>query len=99
MRGSLSRFLAIFAIVALGTGFLAGLLATTPDMRHTASELYHRSNLYDLYIAGNLGLDDGDLDALSAQENILGSMPAHMLDRPIVTEGGDTLLARLHGVK
>ena len=99
VRGSLSRFLAIFAIVALGTGFLAGLLATTPDMRHTASELYHRSNLYDLYIAGNLGLDDGDLDVLSAQENILGSMPAHMLDRQILTESGDTLVARLHGVK
>ena len=98
-RGSLSRFLAIFAIVARGTGFLAGLLATTPDMRHTASELYHRSNLYDLYIAGNLGLDDGDLDVLSAQENILGSMPAHMLDRQILTENGDTLVARLHGVK
>ena len=30
---TLSRFGAIFAIVALGVGFLAGLLATTPDMR------------------------------------------------------------------
>ena len=30
---SFSRFLAIFAIIALGVGFLAGLLATTPDMR------------------------------------------------------------------
>ncbi len=99
VRGSLSRFLAIFAIVALGAGFLAGLLATTPDMRHTASELYHRSNLYDLYIAGNLGLDDGDLAALASQENIRGAMPAHMLDRQILTESGDTLVARLHGVQ
>ena len=33
VRFSLSRFLAIFAIVALGVGFLAGLLAATPDMR------------------------------------------------------------------
>ena len=40
IRGSFSRFLAIFLIVALGAGFLAGLLATTPDMRHTVSELY-----------------------------------------------------------
>ena len=30
VRGSFSRFLAIFLIVALGAGFLAGLLATTP---------------------------------------------------------------------
>ena len=39
IRGSFSRFLAIFLIVALGAGFLAGLLATTPDMRHTISAL------------------------------------------------------------
>ena len=31
IRGSFSRFLAIFLIVALGAGFLAGLLATTPE--------------------------------------------------------------------
>ena len=31
-KGSRSRFVAIFAIVALGVGFLAGLLSTTPDM-------------------------------------------------------------------
>ena len=31
VRSSFSRFFAIFAIVALGCGFLAGLLVTTPD--------------------------------------------------------------------
>ena len=45
IRGSFSRFLAIFLIVALGAGFLAGLLAATPDMRHPVSELYHDTNL------------------------------------------------------
>ena len=33
---SMSRFLAIFAIVALGAGFLSGLMAATPDMRQSA---------------------------------------------------------------
>ena len=47
---------AIFAIVALGAGFLAGLMVTTPDIRHTMSELYRETNLFDLRIAGNLGL-------------------------------------------
>ena len=30
-----ARFFAIFAIVALGAGFFAGLSATSPDMRLT----------------------------------------------------------------
>ena len=41
IRGSFSRFLAIFAIVALGVGFLAGLAATTPDMRYSAGVYYN----------------------------------------------------------
>ena len=36
VRQSASRFMAIFAIVALGVGFLAGLLSATPDMRYSA---------------------------------------------------------------
>ena len=32
IRSTLSRFLAIFAIVALGVGFLAGLLSSPVDL-------------------------------------------------------------------
>ena len=46
VRFSLSRFLAIFAIVALGVGFLAGLLATTPDMRLSVDDYYDRMNMH-----------------------------------------------------
>jgi putative ABC transport system permease protein len=35
-----SRFLSIFAIIALGTGFFAGLKATTPDMKQTAQAYF-----------------------------------------------------------
>ena len=37
-KGSRSRFAAIFAIVALGVGFLAGLLSTTPDMEDSMED-------------------------------------------------------------
>ena len=36
IRGSLNRFLSILFIVALGSGFMAGLAATSPDMYATA---------------------------------------------------------------
>lgn len=98
IRGSLSRFLAIFLIVALGSGFLAGLLATTPDMRHTISELFHETNFYDLRIAGNLGLEQADLDAIAGVEGVRAVMAARSLDREIALSTGDTVVGRFHGV-
>ena len=98
IRGSFSRFLAIFLIVALGAGFLAGLLATTPDMRHTVSELYRETNLFDLRIVGNLGLEDADVQALAAVPGVRAVMPARSLDREITLSTGDMLAARFHGV-
>ena len=50
VRSSLSRFLAIFAIVALGVGFLSGLLASPVDMRHSADDYYdaNRKGMLDV---------------------------------------------------
>lgn len=98
IRGSFSRFLAIFLIVALAAGFLAGLLATTPDMRHTMSELFHDTNFYDVRIAGNLGLEQGDLEAIAEVEGIRAVMAARSLDREISLSTGDTVVGRFHGV-
>ena len=99
VRSSFSRFLAIFAIVALGCGFLAGLLVTTPDMRHSASQYYHDTNLYDLRIIGSLGLEEDDAAAVAAIPGVEAVMPAHTLDREIAFASGDTFVARLHGVR
>ena len=38
LSSSLGRFFAIFSIVALGVGFLAGLVSTTPDMRDSVEQ-------------------------------------------------------------
>lgn len=98
VRGSLSRFLAIFLIVALGAGFLAGLLATTPDMRHTVSELFRENNFYDLRIVGNLGLEEADMAAVAGVKGVSAVMPARSLDREVLLSSGDTVVARFHGV-
>ena len=49
IKKDFSRFMAILCIVALGTGFLSGLLATTPDMKESANKYYSYSHLYDFY--------------------------------------------------
>ena len=67
-------------------------------MRHTVSELYRETNLFDLRIAGNLGLEDTDVQALAAVPGVRAVMPARSLDREITLSTGDMLAARFHGV-
>ncbi|HHX62564.1 MAG TPA: hypothetical protein GX707_17905, partial [Epulopiscium sp.] len=56
VRQSFGRFFAIFAIVALGVGFLAGLLVATPNMKKTMDQYYEKYNMTDIFIKSNLGL-------------------------------------------
>ena len=43
IRHSMGRFLSIFAIVALGCGFFAGLKATMPDMVDSANDYFEEN--------------------------------------------------------
>ena len=45
IRRSLSRFLSILAIIALGCGFFAGVKATMPDMVSTAEDYFKDKKL------------------------------------------------------
>jgi len=100
VRGSLSRFLAIFAIAALGVGFLAGLLAATPDMKDTMEARYDETGLMDLRVLSTVGLSEQDLTALAAfpgVERVVGGKNADL----VVQAGDDARIAvtfhALHG--
>ena len=60
IRGSLGRFFAILAIVALGVGFYAGLKSSQPDMLHSADDYMHRQKMYDFRLMSSLGLSRSD---------------------------------------
>ena len=47
-KSTASRFAAVFAIVALGVGFLAGLNATPIDMKESMERYMDDGNFYDL---------------------------------------------------
>ena len=98
VRGSLSRFLAITAIVALGVGFFAGLLATTPDMRYSADRFFDDTALFDVRVVGTLALTDDDVEAIRAVEGVEELMPAYSADALVSDEGGEAQVARFHSV-
>ena len=77
LASSRGRFLAIFSIVALGVGFLAGLVSSTPDMRQSVETYLDGAGLYDIRIIGTLGLTQDDVQALQAVEGVQAVQPAY----------------------
>ncbi len=98
IKQSFGRFVAIFAIVALGVGFLAGLLATTPDMQASVDKYYDDSQMADINIKATMGLSDPDLKAISAMEEVEQVMPAYVTDSLMKTNHNEVLATRIYGL-
>lgn len=96
VRSSLSRFLAIFAIVALGSGFLAGILASPLDMRISADSYMDESEMFDLRVVSTMGLTDEDMEELGRIEGVQAVLPAHDTDTVMFSDMGDSHTARIH---
>lgn len=95
---TVSRFGAIFAIVALGVGFLVGLLSATPDMRYSGDVFFDDTALFDVRVVGGLGLTEEDMQAVRALDEVQDIMPAYTADMLVTTPAGDNLTTRIHSV-
>ena len=96
-RSTRSRFFAIFSIVALGVGFLAGLSATPVDMKESMERYMDDSNFYDLRVVSTLGLTDEDVQALQQVSGVQEVQPAYSADL-LVQTGDDSAVARAHSL-
>lgn len=96
-KGSKSRFIAIFAIVALGVGFLAGLLSTTPDMEDSMEEYLDGGNLFDLRVVSTLGLTEDDVAALEQVDGVTKAQGGKSADL-LVEQDGSELVCRVHAL-
>ncbi len=98
IRSTLSRFLAIFAIVALGVGFLAGLLSSPGNMRYSADVYYDEAHFYDYRVVSTLGLTEEDLQAVEELEQVEAVMPVYDSDFVLISSAGDSYTARMHSL-
>ena len=98
IRQSIGRFLAIFAIIALGVGFLAGILQTTPDMRASVDSYYKENSMADIFIKSTLGLTEDDLKEVSSLDGVKSVMPAYVTDAIMDTSSDESLVARIYGL-
>lgn len=98
IKDSLGRFAAIFGIVALGVGFLSGLLVTTPDMHLSADQYYDTNNMADVFIKATMGLTSDDMETLLKDEAVKELMPAFVTDVLLDTSEGKVLATRVYGL-
>ena len=84
--------IAIFAIIALGVGFFAGLRISTDAMLRTANAYFQEKELYDFRLISTLGLTREDVEAFAGLEGVekaIGSVNADFLSS---SEEGDIVL-------
>lgn len=95
IKGSLSRFLSIVSIVALGVGFLAGLLATTPDMRNSANDYFAENRFYDFYIQSTVGFSEDDVKEIKEQTYVKDAVAIKQEDQIVKDEDDESLETRI----
>ena len=98
IRSSFGRWIAIFAIIALGTGFLAGLLQTHPAMLRTISEYVHDSVLYDWRVVLPEGFDRSLLSQAEGVHGVRAVEAAAEKDALASSAIGSEEVLRVHSV-
>ncbi|MGB4581133.1 MAG: FtsX-like permease family protein [Coriobacteriia bacterium] len=94
---SWTRFIAIFAIVALGAGFYAGLRMCAPDMRITIDRYLDDTAFMDAHLISTLGFSDADVAAVEGVEGVDEVMPSHIADATASTPDA-SVTVRIHSL-
>ena len=94
---SMSRFLAIAAIVALGSGFYTGLRTTAPHMRATVDAYADEQQMMDLQLLSTMGFTEGDVEAIRDTDGIKAVMPGYLADT-LVTLNDKESVVRIHSL-
>ena len=72
IKRTAGRFMSIFAIVALGCGFFAGIKATMPDMVDSANDYFEENHLMDYKMVSTIGVRSEDVEAVKKADSVQG---------------------------
>ena len=77
---SITRYIAIVAIIALGAGMFVGLRSTKTDMIATGQLFMDRTNMFDLRLASTLGWGLDDVENIAAIDGVVDAEGVITLD-------------------
>ncbi len=92
------RFLAILAIIVLGSGFFVGLRVSEKAMTATAADYYSDAAFYDFSLANTLGFTDENVAAIAADPNVMAAEGAFETDALVTVGGGVDLVYKFHSM-
>jgi putative ABC transport system permease protein len=87
-----SRFISIFAIIAIGVSFFVGLKSTCPDMKLTADAYFKSTRLMDMCVVSELGLEEEDIAAFCAVPGVSNVMPSYSAEAFLEYKGSSTVV-------
>ncbi len=90
IKTSLSRYLAIFAIVALGVGFFSGLKDCKASMVSTATRYLGDSNMHDFQLLSSYGVDEDSLSLAKSWDGIQDAEASIEIDVMASSGGGSS---------
>lgn len=80
IKNSLGRYLAIFAIIALGVGFFSGLRVTHDAMVEATDGFVAEHSMFDYRLISTLGFTDDDIDEFKQTDGIEDAYGAYRAD-------------------
>ncbi len=98
IKGSLGRYLAIFAIVLLGVALFTGLKATKPAMIETGNDYLAAQNFYDFRLLSEIGFENEDVEKLAQMEQTAAVEGAVSADAVCTFGDGNEPVYKFHTV-
>jgi len=80
IRNTITRFLSIMVIVAIGVAFFGGIRATCPDMKLTADKYLDENKMADIRILSSLGFTDEDVAKIKKIKGVSDVVPGYTFD-------------------
>lgn len=97
IKKTLPRYLSILFIVALGVAFFSGVRSAEPDMRLSADTYYDETNFMDIRVISNLGLSQGDLEAIRELDGVTAAEGLYSVDA-FLENGEKSLVAAVQSL-
>lgn len=96
VKNTKSRFIAIMAIIAIGSGFFAGVKTASPSMKMSAADYLEKQNLADFHLVSELGFDDDDVSAVKSAVDSDGLYAGYSADLMMSGAGNNDSIVKVY---
>ena len=98
IKSTFGRFASVFAIIAIGTGFFAGVRITTPVMLNTFDDYYRENRLFDYRLLSTIGWTDKEVASLNNESGVAGAEGSWQIDVILKRRDGKEAVYKVHSI-